>query len=97
MRVVATAKPHQNRVPVDPWTLVHFAAGLALGLMDAPFTPAMAAAVAYEGAEQVLERRDWGKALFRTSGPEILANSLVDVLVFAAGHRMGQWWNATGE
>lgn len=95
MRVIATEKEHQNASALDPWTVVHFAAGLALGLMDAPFTPSMAAAVAYEGAEQVFERKEWGQELFHTSGPEILMNAVVDVVVFALGHRMGTWWNAS--
>jgi hypothetical protein len=36
MRIVATEKAHQNRAVVDPWTVVHFASGLALGLVNAP-------------------------------------------------------------
>lgn len=97
MKVVATEKGEQNAAAADPWTVVHFAAGLALGLMDAPFRPALAAAVAYELAEQVFERKSWGQVLFRTSGPEILSNALLDVAVFVAGHRAGALWNATGE
>lgn len=97
MRVIATEKDQQNAAATDPWTIVHFAAGLALGLMDAPFRPSLAAAIAYEGAEQIFERRDWGKSLFRTSGPEIVPNAIVDVVVFAAGYCVGTWWNSTGD
>lgn len=96
MRVVATEKAQQNAATADPWTIVHFAAGLALGLMDAPFRSSVAAAIAYEGAEQIFERQDWGKTFFRTSGPEILSNAVLDVVIFVAGHRMGTWWNSTG-
>lgn len=96
MKALATRKEQQNAAAADPWTIVHFAAGLALGLMDAPFRPSLAAAIAYEAAEQVFERKDWGQTLFRTSGPEILVNAITDVVVFAAGHRMGAWWNGTG-
>lgn len=95
MPLVATRKAHQNRSALDPWTLVHFSTGLALGLLDAPFRASLAAAALYEVAEQVVEREDWGRRFFRTSGPEVPSNAVLDVLVLAAGHRLGQWWNGT--
>lgn len=95
MTFLATRKPHQNRRALDPWTLVHFSTGLALGLLDAPFRPALAAALAYELVEQVVEREDWGRRFFRTSAPEVPSNVVVDVVALAAGHRLGRWWNAT--
>jgi hypothetical protein len=95
LKLVATRKQHQNRAAVDPWTAVHLAAGLALGLMAVPLRPALAAALAYEVAEQVVERRAWGQAFFVTSGPEALANALVDTAVFVLGHGLGRAWNAT--
>jgi hypothetical protein len=95
MKIVATQKAEQNRSAVDPWTAVHFAAGLALGLTEVPLRYAVAVAVTYEVAEQVFERRAWGKTFFRTSGPEVLANALLDTVVFAAGHWLGRAWNAT--
>lgn len=95
MRLVATRKEHQNRAAVDPWTLVHFASGLALGLMEVPRAQAVAAAVAYEVIEQLLERHEVGQALFETSGPEKTANAVVDVAVLALGHHMGRRWNRT--
>ena len=96
MRWIATTKAEQNRRAVDPWTAVHLSSGLALGLMDVPLRAAVAAAVAYELAEQVFERYDFGRRFFRTSGPEIVANALVDTAVLAVGHWLGQKWNATG-
>ena len=95
MRVVATEKRHQNHAVVDPWTVVHFAVGLALGLMNAPIRSAVAGAIAYELVEQYVERQDVGKELFDTSGPESIPNAILDLAVFAAGHELGQMWNQT--
>jgi hypothetical protein len=96
MEIVATEKREQNRAIVDPWTAVHFGAGLALGLMNAPMRSSIAAAVAYELVEQYFERIEMGKELFDTTGPESLPNLILDLAVFAAGHRLGQMWNRTG-
>lgn len=97
MRLFATRKDHQNRAAVDPWTIVHFGTGLAAGLMEIPAPIAAGAAVGYEIVEQLFERHDVGQALFETSGPESVANAIVDVVVFLAGYRLGRWWNATGK
>lgn len=96
MHLLAERKPEQNRAAVDPWTVVHFAAGLAFGLMDVRLRWAVVSSVAYEVAEQVFERQEWGKELFKTSGPEILPNALVDVAVLVLGHRLGAAWNRSG-
>lgn len=95
MKIVATRKPEQNRAVLDPWTVVHLAAGLAAGLMAVPLSRAMSAAIAYEVVEQWLERSPWGQELFETHGPEILPNALADTAVFLAGHRLGDLWNRT--
>jgi hypothetical protein len=95
MRILATRKEHQNDAALDPWTVVHFAAGLALGLMEVPRGPAVAAAVAYEVAEQLLERHEVGQELFETSGPEKTANAAVDVIALGLGHELGRRWNRT--
>lgn len=96
MKVVATRKEEQNEALVDPWTVVHLSTGLALGLMNAPRGPSLAAALAYEVAEQFVERRQWGERLFDISRPESLANAALDVVVFVIGHEAGRWWNRTG-
>lgn len=93
MKLVATRKSEQNEAVVDPWTVVHLAAGLALGLMNAPFRGSLAAAIGYEVAEQFVERTRWGEKLFDISRPESLANAAFDVVVFVAGHRAGARWN----
>ena len=95
MTWIATNKSQQNRAAIDPWTAVHLSAGLALGLMDAPMGRALLGAVAYEVIEQVFERQDAGRSFFKTSGPEVLHNAVVDVAVFVVGHALGQRWNAT--
>lgn len=93
MKLVATRKKEQNRAVVDPWTVVHFASGLALGLMDVPLSWSVAGAVAYEGVEQVVERKTWGQEVFETRGPEIVGNAVMDVAIFAVGHALGAAWN----
>jgi hypothetical protein len=96
VQVLATEKAHQNRAIVDPWTAVHFSTGLALGLMDLPFEGCFGAALAYEVAEQVVERQKWGKEFFNTSRPETLLNAGMDMAAFALGHWLGGVWNRTG-
>lgn len=93
MKLVATAKPDQNRAAIDPWTAVHFAAGLAAGLIELQRETAMGAAIAYEVVEQVFERSDAGRDFFKTSGPEEPANVVVDIAVFALGYWLGERWN----
>ncbi|HET9947866.1 MAG TPA: hypothetical protein VFQ22_02955 [Longimicrobiales bacterium] len=93
MKIFATRKADQNRSVIDPWTIVHFATGLAFGLVNAPLRWTLPLATAYEVLEQYLERSDAGKEFFETSGPEVLPNAMVDVVVFAAGHELGRWWN----
>lgn len=95
MKVIASNKREQNQAAVDPWTVIHFSSGLALGLIDAPFRLVIGAAVIYEVVEQYAERHEWGKDLFETSGPETLPNVLVDIAVLAIGHRLGAAWNRT--
>lgn len=95
MKLIATRKEQQNRAAVDPWTLVHFSAGLALGLMDVSRARSVGAAVAYELVEQVFECSETGLEFFETSGPEVWVNAVVDVAVFAWGHAVGEAWNRT--
>lgn len=92
MKLFATRREEQNRAALDPWTVVHFASGLAAGLVRAPLSTAMGAAVGYEVIEQFAERRPWGRDIFHTTEPESLANVVADVAVFALGHRLGSAW-----
>lgn len=95
MKIIATEKAEQNKAVVDPWTAVHFASGLALGLVNAPLKLWLPLATAYEVAEHYLEKSEAGKELFDTSGPEVVPNSILDLVVFAAGHQLGRLWNRT--
>ncbi|MBW3553187.1 MAG: hypothetical protein KY466_06745 [Gemmatimonadetes bacterium] len=97
MKIMAREKSEQNQAAIDPWTVVHLAAGLAAGLMNVPLAGAMAASVVYEVAEQFFERQRWGQELFATSGPESPPNAVVDTAVFLVGHVLGRLWNETGE
>lgn len=96
MKIIATEKAEQNRAIVDPWTLVHFASGLALGLVNAPLRVWLPVATAYELAEHYIEKSETGQELFDTAGPEVVPNSVLDLAVFALGHQLGRLWNRTG-
>lgn len=96
MKWLARTKPDQNSAAVDPWTVVHFATGLAAGLMEVPYRWVLAGSLVYEVAEQVAERQDVGQELFETSGPESLPNAIVDLLAITLGHHLGRRWNRTG-
>lgn len=95
MKIVATKKAEQNRAVVDPWTFVHFASGLALGLVNAPLRWWLPVATAYEVAEHYLEDSDVGQEIFDTSGPEAIPNAALDLVAFATGHQLGRLWNRT--
>ena len=95
VKIVATEKKEQNRAVADPWTVVHFASGLALGLIDAPLRWWLPLATAYEIVEHFLEESDVGKEIFETSGPEVVPNAVLDLVAFAAGHQLGKLWNRT--
>lgn len=85
MKILAIRKCDQNRAVIDPWTAVHPSKGLALGLMNVPLRWALTAVIAYELFEQVFERYESGQKLFKTSGPEVPPNALIDTVVFVAG------------
>ena len=90
--IVALTKADQNKAILDPWSLVHFAAGLAAGLVNAPRGPALAAAIVYEFAEQKMEGYT---SFFGVSGPEKMRNAIADVLLFALGQELAARWQAS--
>lgn len=94
VKIVATEKAEQNKTVADPWTVVHFAAGLALGLVNAPLRWSLPIAAAYEVLEHFVESKELGKEVFDTSGPEVVPNAVLDLVVFAAGHELGRRWNS---
>ena len=93
--LVAQRKADQNQAVLDPWTVVHYASGLAAGFAGVNYRTAIIAAVGYELAEQVFERTEFGQSFFNVSGPERGANAIVDVIVFAWGYKAGERWNRT--
>lgn len=95
MKILARKKSDQNKAAVDPWTLVHFAVGLAAGLVEMPIIPALALAAAYEVFEHMAESSEAGADFFNTSGAERIPNVAVDLGIFVAGHAAGKAWNKT--
>lgn len=83
--IVATKKSEQNKALVDPWTALHAVTGAAMGFAGASGWQMLGLAVAYEAAEQVVERKELGSKLFKTSGPESPGNVAVDLAVYSLG------------
>lgn len=94
-QLIAKTKAEQSYSAIDPWTVVHFAAGLGAGLLDINFWLAESANVGYEVAENVVQRMPVGQSFFRVSHPENTVNSLVDIGVFTLGWWLGRRWNGT--
>lgn len=95
MKLIATNKAEQNKALIDPWTAVHAGFGLAAGLMGLNFYWSMAGATVYEVVERQLEKSKTGQELFKTSGPEIVGNAIVDIGIFGIGWWLGDRWNKT--
>jgi hypothetical protein len=93
VKLLATSKAEQNEAAFDPWTVVHFAAGLAAGLAGVPAPVVAAAAVGYELVENRLEQHPSAQRLFGTVGPESPANVGADLAVTAIGWWLGRRWN----
>lgn len=95
MAIVATSRANQNTALFDPWTVVHFSSGLALGLVGVSLPLATVIAVAYEGAEAVARgysNSARARETFLTEPPESAANVFVDVAVLVVGARLGRAW-----
>jgi hypothetical protein len=95
-KIVARRKSEQNEAWIDPWSAVHLTSGLAAGLMGFNFGPSMLAATAFDVAEHFVESHAIGQKFFNTSGPESTGNVVVDLILFAAGWKLGNLWNETG-
>ncbi len=96
MIAFAIRKEHQNEALFDPWSVVHFAFGLAFGLVGFPFLGAVGIAVAYDVLEHAFEDSEFGQRFFNTSGPESGWNIGGDLMLFAGGWFLGDRYNATG-
>lgn len=95
MRLIARNKSEQEISAVDPWTMVHFGSGLAMGLLDFRFETAAALNVGYEIVENVAQRAPVGQKFFGVSTPEHPVNALVDIVVVMGGWYLGRRWNGT--
>ena len=94
MNLVARSPQEQNEAVLDPWSAVHFAAGLAMGLLGVSLPRGVAVAATYEVVEHAAEQHEAGRKVFLTKGPESPANIAVDLGLFAAGQTLGLRWLA---
>lgn len=78
----------KGEAAIDWWTLVHFAAGLVLGLLPIGWLWAVAAVVGYEVLEAGLRRiKTRGGGLFEyESWPNIAADIVIGLAGFAIVH-----------
>lgn len=78
-----------NRVPnedwFDGWSWAHFGSGLLLGALGMQYDTFLVGHLIYDGAEQVVERTEWGQQLFDTKGPEHPRNIIGDTAVASLG------------
>ena len=73
---------------VDWWTVVHFSSGFVASKFGVSEPVALAGAVLYELVEQPVLRSQAGRRFFGASGPEVIPNQIIDVLIFWAGYRL---------
>ena len=74
--------------PVDAWTVVHFGAGLAAGLVGFPLLLTLAAAMFWEAAEN-WRRPALTSEAFPHWTPEVNTNVLIDVVAAVGGWGFG--------
>jgi hypothetical protein len=98
MKFIATSRDEQNAAVLDPWSVVHLAAGLATSLVGVSPGVGFGAAVAYEALELYGESRPGGtvRKIFLTQGPESVPNIAADLALFALGLSLGHRWIRTG-
>jgi hypothetical protein len=96
VKFIAFEKQDQNDALIDPWSVVHFATGLAFGLIGIRGSYTLVAGVAWDIVEHFLERAKFGQRFFNTSGPESWGNVGTDLALFMGGWKLGQLYNSTG-
>ncbi len=77
---------------LDPWSVVHFASGLVLGMVGVSLPAGLALGVGYEVIEHAAEKHPVGQHIFMTKGPESVPNVAADVAIMAGGLLLGQRW-----
>lgn len=95
MKLVAGKKSEQDISIIDPWSLVHFSAGLALGLRGTGLATTTALNVGYEAVEYVAQRTNAGATFFNQEWNENPSNMIMDILAVTAGWYLGHRWNQT--
>lgn len=96
MKIVAFEKQDQNEALIDPWSVVHFATGLAFGLVGFGGWKTLGAGVVWDIFEHFAEKAKFGQKFFNTSGPESWGNVATDLALFMGGWKLGQLYNSTG-
>lgn len=81
---------HQQGL-TDPWSAVHFSAGLTTGLADVPMMQAVVFAVLTDAAIGWVTQSRSG--LLKRLDDEPAANKVIDILLFAVGNQLGRRWN----
>lgn len=82
MTIVALSKDEQDSAFVDPWTVVHFSVGLALGLLEVSAAFTMIVSTIHE----IIELRPQAMKFFKST-PESVGNVVIDMASV-----MGGWW-----
>ena len=85
------AKSRTEQGLTDPWSAVHFSAGLTTGLADVPMVKAVIFAIVTDAAIGWIT--DSRTGLLRRLDDEPPANKAVDVLLFALGNYLGRQWS----
>jgi len=85
MQVLARASKDNGVATIDPWTVVHFGSGLAIGLSGLSI-PQTLAAITLSGIAKRLVSEDLNIQ------EESAANKIVDIFAIAAGFYVGRSW-----
>ena len=93
--LIATKRAEQNSAALDPWSVVHFGSGLALGLLGVSLPVGIALGVGYEVIEHAAESHRVGQRIFLTQGPESGVNMAMDMVLLAGGVALGNRWRKT--
>lgn len=83
----------KGEAPLDTWTFVHAASGLALGALGVGVLVAVLLLVVYEIVEALLRKRRSGAGVFEhESWGNIIADIIVGGAAFAIAFGVRSWW-----
>lgn len=92
MNVKLYAKHPHDAALTDPYSLLHYSAGLATGLGKVPPLKAIIGAATVDLVFSYLYQRPTG--LYRKTGAEPPLNKVADIALFALGNYMGRRWQS---